>query len=172
MHPEDRDKIAFITKWGVYASKVMTFGLKNSPPTFQKFIQKAFAPYLTSFMRVFLDDFSVFGKISEYITHLKLCFEKCTLFRLSLNPAKCALAVRSGILLGNVISEEGMQVDPRKVEAIKSAKAPNNLKELMRFVGQIKWHNMYFPYLSYICAPQRMMQSLNKQINTKNHLSF
>ena len=122
MHPDDRDKIAFIIEWGVYASKVMTFGLKNAPPTFQKFIQKAFAPYLTSFMRVFLDDLSVFGKISEHITHLKLCFEQCQLFKLSLNPAKCVFAVRSGILLGNVISEEGMQVDPRKVEAIKSAR--------------------------------------------------
>ena len=153
MHPDDRDKTAFITERGVYASKVMTFGLKNAPPTFQKFIQKAFAPYLTSFMRVFLDDFSVFGKMSEHITHLKLCFEQCRLFRLSLNPAKCAFAVRSGILLGNVISEEGMQVDHRKIEAIKSAKAPANLKELMRFVGQIKWHNRYLPYLSHICAP-------------------
>lgn len=151
MHPKDRDKTTFITEWGVYTSKVMTFGLKNAPPTFQKFIQKAFTPYLTSFMRVFLDDFSVFGKISEHITHLKLCFEQCRLFILSLNPAKCAFAIRSGILLGNVISKEGMQVDPRKVEAIKSAKAPVNLKELMRFVGQIKWHNL--PYLSHICAP-------------------
>lgn len=83
----------------------MTFVLKNAPPTFQKFIQKAFAPYLTSFMRVFLDDFSVFGKISEHITHLKLCFEQCRLFRLSLN---LAFAVRSSILLGNVISEKVM----------------------------------------------------------------
>ena len=75
----------------------------------------------------------------------------------SLNPAKCAFAVRSGILLGNVISEEGMHVDPRKIEAIKSAKAPTNLKELMRFIGQIKWHNRYLPYLSHICAPLTKM---------------
>ena len=77
MAPEDRDKAAFITKWGVYASNVMTFGLKNVPPTFQKWVQEVFEPFLTSFMRVFLDDFSVFGKIVDHINHLRMYFERC-----------------------------------------------------------------------------------------------
>ena len=65
MAPEDRDKTAFVTEWGVFASNVMTFGLKHAPPTFQKWVQKVFEPFLTTFMRVFLDDFSVLerGKI-------------------------------------------------------------------------------------------------------------
>lgn len=33
--PEDRDKTAFVTKWGVITGNVMTFSLKNAPPTFQ-----------------------------------------------------------------------------------------------------------------------------------------
>ena len=93
MAPEDRDKTAFVTEWGVFASNVMTFGLKNAPPTFQKWVQEVFAPFLTTFMRVFLDDFSVFGNKSEHLGHLRLCFERCRLSRLSLNPAKCAFAV-------------------------------------------------------------------------------
>ena len=53
MAPEDRDKTAFVTEWGVFASNVMTFGLKNAPPTFQKWVQEVFEPFLTTFMRVF-----------------------------------------------------------------------------------------------------------------------
>ena len=60
MAPEDRDRTAFVTQWGVFASNVMTFGLKNAPPTFEKWVQEVFAPFLNTFMRVFLDDFSVF----------------------------------------------------------------------------------------------------------------
>lgn len=153
MSPEDRDKIAFVTEWGVYASNVMTFGLKNAPPTFQKWVQEVFAPFLTTFMRVFLDDFSVFGRMVEHLSHLRMCFEKCRMARLSLNPAKCAFAVRRGILLGHIISEEGMQVDPRKVEVIQNAKSPKNIKELGRFIGQIKWHNKFLRYLSHVCVP-------------------
>lgn len=69
-----------------------------------------------------------------------------------MNPTKCAFAGRRGILLGHIISEEGMQVDPRKVEVIQKAKAPANLKELGRFVGQIKWHNRFLRYLAHVCV--------------------
>ena len=48
----------------------------------------------------------------------------------SLKPTKCAFAVRRGVLLGHIILEEGMQVDPRKVEAIQKAKEPTNVKEV------------------------------------------
>ena len=82
-----------------------------------------------------------------------MCFDKCRQARLSLNLAKCAFAVRRGVLLGHIILEEGMQVDPRKVESIEKAKPPTNLKELQRFIGQIKWHNRFLKYLSHIYAP-------------------
>ena len=54
------------------------------------------------------DDFSVFGKAMDHLNQLRLCFEKCRMARLSLNPGKCAFAVKRGILLGHIISEEGM----------------------------------------------------------------
>ena len=153
MSPKDRDKTTFVTEWGVYASNVMTFGLKNAPPTFQKWVQEVFAPFLTTFMRVFLDDFSVFGKMSEHLFHLRLCFQKCRMSRLSLYPTRCSFAVKRGVLLGHIISEEGMQVDPRKVEVIQTAKPPSNVKELGRFIGHIKWHNRFLRYLSHVYVP-------------------
>ena len=108
---------------------------------------------MTTFMRVFLDDFSVFGRMSEHLLHLRLCFQRCRMSRLSLNPAKCAFAMRRGVLLGHIISEEGMQVDPRKVEVIQNAKPPSNLKELARFIEHIKWHNRFLRYLSHVYVP-------------------
>ena len=153
MAPKDRDKTAFVTEWGVFASNVMTFGLKNAPPTFQKWVQEVLAPFLNTFMRVFLDDFSVFGNRVEHLDHLRQCFEKCRQARLSLNPAKCAFAMKRGVLLGHIISEEGMQFDPRKVEAIEKAKPPTNLKVLGKFIGQIKSHNRFLRYLSHIYVP-------------------
>ena len=37
---------------------------------------------------------------------------------------------RRGILLGHIISQEGMTIDSRKIEAIQKAPQPQNLKEL------------------------------------------
>jgi hypothetical protein len=42
---EDRYKIAFVTDWGAFIWKVMLFGVKNGPPTYQKAITKAFKKY-------------------------------------------------------------------------------------------------------------------------------
>jgi hypothetical protein len=65
--PEDQVKTTFVTEWGAYASNVMTFGLKNALATFQRMVQEIFKDYLTSFMRDFLDDFSVFGDKADHL---------------------------------------------------------------------------------------------------------
>ena len=104
-------------------------------------------------MKVFLDDFNVFGSKVEHLTHLRLCLEKCREARLSLNPEKCAFAVSRGILLGQVISKDGMQVDESKVDVIKNAPVPKTLRQVSRFIGQIKWHNRYLRYLAHVCQP-------------------
>ena len=61
----------------------MTFGLKNAPATFQRMVQEIFNKYLTSFMRVFLDDFSVFGKEDEHIEHLQSVYKNAELLDLA-----------------------------------------------------------------------------------------
>ena len=97
MHPEDQEKTAFVTEWGVFVAVVMMFGLKTAPATFQRVIQEIFAEYIPAFMQVFLDDFAVYSGKVEHFEHLQLCLEQCRKGRLSLNPAKCA----SGLLMGH-----------------------------------------------------------------------
>ena len=58
MHPKDQVKTTFVTEWGVFVVVVMMFGLKTTPATFQRVIQKIFAMYIPAFMQVFLDDFA------------------------------------------------------------------------------------------------------------------
>ena len=74
---EDIEKIAFITEWGAFAYTVMSFGLANGPADFSKATVKTFEPYLTYFMRIFMDDFSVFGAKSLHLEHLRKCFMRC-----------------------------------------------------------------------------------------------
>ena len=99
----DQPKTAFITAWGVFACTVMWFGLQNAPGTFQRDMQQIFGPYLTDFMRIFLDDFSTLG-IKITICSISGCV-------LSLNPLKCVFAVSNGMLLGQIISKDGIAAD-------------------------------------------------------------
>ncbi|MCO5571412.1 hypothetical protein L7F22_025152 [Adiantum nelumboides] len=133
MAHEDQSKITIITAWGVFACTVMWFGLWNAPSTFQRDMFEIFVPYLINFMRIFLDDLSVFGAQLEHLKHLRLCFLKCRKVNFSLNPLKCAFAVRSGRLLGHVVSEDGIAMDPNKIAAIMEALSQINSKQCAFF---------------------------------------
>ena len=126
MHSGDQGKTTFVTECGVFVVVVMMFGLKTGPATFQRVIQEIFSEYIPAFMQVFLDDFAVYSWKSEHVQHLRLCLEQCQKGRLSFNPAKCAFGVTSGTLLGHIVSQEGIAVDPNKVRAILQAPTPTN----------------------------------------------
>ena len=83
--------------------------------------------------------------------------EHCRKGRLSLNPAKCTFGVTSGKLLGHIISQERIAVDPDKVQAIMDAPAPTNAKSLSRFLGHIRWHNRMMKYLANVAIPLHTM---------------
>ena len=61
MHPDDHEKTAFVTDWGVFVAVVMMFGLKTAPATFQRTITEIYGELIAAFMQVFLDDFAVYG---------------------------------------------------------------------------------------------------------------
>ena len=75
MHPDDQDKTAYVTQWGVFVAVVMMFGLKTAPATFQRIISEVFGEYIPAFMQVFLDYFAVYGMHKDHLHHLRLCLE-------------------------------------------------------------------------------------------------
>jgi hypothetical protein len=45
----------------------MTFGVKIKPPTYWKAITKTFEEYLDNFMKIFLDDFTVYSDTESHL---------------------------------------------------------------------------------------------------------
>jgi hypothetical protein len=45
----------------------MSFGLKNGPPTFQRTMTKAFRKYMDNFMKIFLDDFTIYNDMKIHL---------------------------------------------------------------------------------------------------------
>jgi hypothetical protein len=52
------------------------------------------------------------------------------------------------MLLGHIVSKDGIAMDPEKVKAILEAPAPHNTKALSRFFGQIWWHSRMIRHLA------------------------
>jgi hypothetical protein len=72
VHPNDRHKTTFRTKWGTYAYQKMPFGLVNVGATFQQVMDIAFIGLINKYVFIYLDHITVYSKKrSNHIHHLK-----------------------------------------------------------------------------------------------------
>nr|GFB93232.1 reverse transcriptase domain-containing protein [Tanacetum cinerariifolium] len=80
-------------------------------------------------MKVFMDDFSVFGDtFSSCLTNLDKMLKRCEETNLVLNWEKCHFMCREGIVLGHKISKSGIEVDRAKVDVIAKLSHPTTVK--------------------------------------------
>eukprot|EP00253_Pinus_taeda_P013301 PITA_13301 len=127
----------------------MTFGLKNVGATFQRAMDLAFANEKDVFLVVYLDDLTVFSKSDEeHMHHLKIVFQKCRKYGLSLNPKKSLFAMEEGKLLGHIISKDGIRIDPARVQEIQQIDLPRNKKEIQSFNGKMNFLRRFVPNLA------------------------
>jgi len=111
---EDRLKTTFRNKWGTFAYKRIPFGLINTGATFQRAMDVAFQGLINRCVVVYLDDVIVYSNNrEEHIQHLTQIFERCRKYGIFLNPKKTIFGVEEGKILGHIISQEGIHIDPK-----------------------------------------------------------
>ena len=151
---EDRENTTFITAWGTFCYKVMPFGLKNAGATYQRAMVTLFHDMMHKEIEVYVDDMIAKSKSeAEHIAHLQKLFDRLREFKLKLNPAKCTFGVKSGKLLGFIVNERGIEVDPDKVEAIMNMPAPRTEKEVRGFLGRLNYIARFISQLTATCEP-------------------
>eukprot|EP00253_Pinus_taeda_P013463 PITA_13463 len=149
VHEDDRDKTTFTTPWGTFHYAKMPFGLKNAGATFQRAMDMAFANEKDVFLVVYLDDLTVFSNSDEeHLYHLKIVFQKCRKYGISLNPKKSLFAMDEAKLLGHIIFKDGIRVDPTRIEAIQQIEQPRNKKEIQSFNGKLNFLRRFIPNLA------------------------
>jgi len=105
MAPEDMEKTTFVTLWGTFCYKVMSFGLKNAGATYQQAMVALFHDMMHREIEVYLDDIIAKSKTEEeHVVNLQKLFERLRKYQLRLKPAKCTFGVKSGKLLGFIVS--------------------------------------------------------------------
>ncbi|PKI63906.1 hypothetical protein CRG98_015687 [Punica granatum] len=75
----------------------------------------------------------------DHLINLEQILDRLKEYKLRLNPAKCTFGAKSGKLLGFIVSEHGIEVDPDKVKAILEMPPPKTVREVRSFLGQLNY---------------------------------
>ncbi|GKE02496.1 reverse transcriptase domain-containing protein [Tanacetum coccineum] len=135
--PQDQEKTTFTCPYGMFAYRCMPFGLCNAPSTFQRCMMAIFHDMIEETIKVFMDDFSVFGdSFSSSLSHLDKILKRYEDTNLVLNWEKCHFMVKEGIVLGHKISKSRIEVDREKVDVIAKLPPPTSVKGIQSFLGQ------------------------------------
>ena len=154
INDKDIPKTAFRTCYGHYEFIVMPFGLTNAPATFQTLMNDIFREYLDSFVIVYLDDILVYSKTAdEHLKHLRLVLAKLRQHRLYGKIRKCDFFAKKVEYTGHLISEEGITVDPAKINIIKDWITPRNTSELCSFLGLANYYRKFVKDFSKTGSP-------------------
>uniref|UniRef100_A0A803SM11 ribonuclease H n=1 Tax=Anolis carolinensis TaxID=28377 RepID=A0A803SM11_ANOCA len=142
----DEWKTAFQTKFGLFESLVMNYGLSGAPATFQHFVNDIFQDYLDRFLIIYLDDFLVFSRSqSEHEKHVRMVLQRLRDHGLYAKLEKCAFDLQEVDFLGYRVSPQGLSMDPAKVSAVLEWRAPTNKKEVQRFLGFANYYRKFIP---------------------------
>jgi hypothetical protein len=145
IHPVDQYKTTFTTPWGTFAYCVMPFGLKNVGATFQWAMTYIFHD-LAKIILAYLDDLtSRSKKHTQHLDDLRIIFQWCCQCNICLNPLKCVFCVTVGRLLGFIVSQSGITVDPLKVQVITEIPPPHNLRQLQSLQGKANFLRCFVP---------------------------
>ena len=109
----------------------MPFGLKNAGVTYQRLVNKMFIQQIGRNMELYVDNMLVkIKKENHHLNDLKETFETLRLYRIKLNPSKCVFGVSSGQFLGFMVSFQGVEASPDKIQAILEMSPLKNVKEV------------------------------------------
>ena len=151
MGPASREKTAFVTHAGLFVFNMMPFGLCNAPSCLMECVLRGLNWQIAL---IYLDDVLVYSRtFDEHLQHLRLVFDRFQEAGLKLKPKKCSFGQKNVKFLGHVISPEGVQPDPAKIEAIKEYPVHHNVKEVRAFLGLANYHRKFVKDFAKIAGP-------------------
>ena len=154
MHEDDQEKTSFVTSQGLFCYRVMPFGLKNAGATYQRLMNRMFAPQIGRNVQVYVDDMLVKSRQEEdHLRDLNETFDTLRSYNMKLIPGKCAFGVTAGKFMGFMVSQRGIEAKPDKIRTIMEMKPPKNVKEVQSLNGKVAALNRFVSRATDKCLP-------------------
>ena len=134
--PEHVERSVVTTPDGNIISTVIQIGDCNMPATYQVLMNHLFCNYIGRWIDVYLDDIVVYSDtLEENIEHVRRVLDILKWEWLYLSESKVQFLCKELKILGHVVDDEGIQMDPAKVDQVVKWKIPTNRDLLHGLIG-------------------------------------
>ena len=130
---ESAELCTFSTPFGQYSFKRLSFGLSSSQDIFQRVMSQMFEDI--EGVEVVVDNILVWRENEQrHDARLVQVLERARHRNLTLNKTKCQMKRQCIAYLGHILTSQGLQPDPKKIQAVTDMPPPPQDKEaLQRF---------------------------------------
>lgn len=149
----------FGTPCGRYRWTRMPFGISPAPKEFQRRLDTALAG-LQGVVPIF-DDILIYGvgetkveAIQNHAQRLITLLERCKSKGIKVSKEKCKFRLSEVSFMGHVISEEGLKLDPAKIQGVQEMPIPESKQDVKRLLGMVN----YLQSLRSLCLDERAPQ--------------
>ena len=159
---EAKPKTAFVPG-GPHGSKYQfnrcPFGLSQAPAYFQRLVHEVLRGLPFTFG--YLDDILIFSSgVETHLEHLRKVFLRLREAKLKLKASKCSFFKKHIQYLGHLVSGDGIEPLPEKLEAVENMPPPKTPKEVRQFLGLVGYYRKFVPKFADIARP---LTNLTKQ---------
>ena len=145
-------------------SHIMQQGDKNCPTTFQRLMNTSFVDMIAVFVHCYQDDIFIYlDMLEEHMMHLEMVFQRLCRLKLYLsdNLKKLDILSLNMEYLGFFIDNNGIHMDPVKMEKIRDWRTPRSYQDVLRFNGVVQYLAQFLPRAVDYTAPLTGMCSNN-----------
>jgi hypothetical protein len=145
---------SFITPFGMFCYVTMPFGLRNVGTTYQWCMQHVFGDHIGRTVEAYIDDIGVkTRKANDLVNDLRTAFDCLRANEVKLNPEKCVFVVSRGMLLGYIVSQRGIEPNPKKVASLDRMGPIRDLKGVQKVLGCLSTLSRFISRLGEIGLP-------------------
>ena len=159
---ESKQYLTINTHQGLYVYNRLPFGVSSAPAIFQKLMDTVLqgVPGVTCY----IDDILVSSADEDsHLQSLEEVFNRLEKHGFRLKLEKCEFLLKSIEYLGHIVSKDGIQPVPTKVEAIVKAPIPANVQQLRSFLGLTNYYGKFIPNLATLLHPLNALLQANKE---------
>jgi hypothetical protein len=151
---KSRQLLAFML-WGkMWQYRVVPMGYMGSSFYTQRTMCGLFVDRFARGVLIYLDDVIIYAEtFEEFLELLEYALEVMLKANLSCKRSKCFFGVKEIMILGHVVSSEGVWMHQGRIDAVLEVPFPRNAKELRRFLGMTNYMRSFVPEYSMLAKP-------------------